>query len=100
MFSGIAMVLTLAIPLRKVYGLEDFITMRHLDNLGKLLLASALIVTYSYLSEGFFAWYSGNEFECRNRLEWKRDCKSTARAEFAGNLHSAIHHLTQISDNG
>ena len=63
LFSGVAMVLTLAIPLRKVYGLEDFITMRHLENMGKILVAMALILTYSYLSEGFFAWYGGNEFE-------------------------------------
>ncbi|HJP92196.1 MAG TPA: NrfD/PsrC family molybdoenzyme membrane anchor subunit [Pyrinomonadaceae bacterium] len=63
MFSGFAMVLTLAIPIRKVYALEDFITMRHLENMGKLLLVAGLIVTYSYLSEGFFAWYGGNQFE-------------------------------------
>jgi molybdopterin-containing oxidoreductase family membrane subunit len=62
-FSGFAMVLTLAIPIRKAYALEDFITLRHLENMGKILLASGLIVTYSYLSEGFFAWYSGNRFE-------------------------------------
>jgi molybdopterin-containing oxidoreductase family membrane subunit len=63
MFSGVAMLLILAIPLRKAYGLEDFITMRHLENMGKLLLASGLMVTYSYLAEGFFAWYGGNAFE-------------------------------------
>jgi molybdopterin-containing oxidoreductase family membrane subunit len=63
LFSGVAMVLTLAIPLRKVYELQDFITMRHLENMGKILLAMALILTYSYLSEGFFSWYSGNQFE-------------------------------------
>ena len=57
------MVLTLAIPIRKVYALEDFITMRHLENMGKILLATGLVVTYSYLAEGFFAWYSGNQFE-------------------------------------
>jgi molybdopterin-containing oxidoreductase family membrane subunit len=62
-FSGFAMVLTLAIPIRKAYHLEDFITMRHLENMGKIVLATGLIVTYSYLSEGFFAWYSGNQFE-------------------------------------
>src|ERR1051326_2145757 len=62
-FSGFAMVLTLAIPIRSVYHLEDFITMRHLENMGKIILATGLIVTYSYLSEAFFAWYSGNKFE-------------------------------------
>src|SRR5690349_10389715 len=62
-FSGFAMVLTLAIPIRRVYQLEDFITIRHLENMGKILLATGLIVTYSYMSEWFFAWYSGNQFE-------------------------------------
>jgi molybdopterin-containing oxidoreductase family membrane subunit len=57
------MVLTLAIPIRSVYHLEDFITTRHLENMGKVVLATGLIVTYSYLSEGFFAWYSGDQFE-------------------------------------
>jgi Ni/Fe-hydrogenase subunit HybB-like protein len=62
-YSGFAMVLTLAIPLRKFYGLEDFITMKHLENMGKVLLATGLIVAYGYLMETFFSWYSGNEFE-------------------------------------
>src|ERR1043165_9499804 len=57
------LLLTLAIPIRKAYHLEDFITMRHLENMGKVVLATGLIVTYSYLSEGFFAWYSGDQFE-------------------------------------
>jgi molybdopterin-containing oxidoreductase family membrane subunit len=62
-YSGFAMVITLAIPIRAVYGLHDFITMRHLENMAKILLATGLMVTYSYLSEIFFAWYSGNPFE-------------------------------------
>lgn len=62
-FSGFAMVLTLAIPLRAVYGLEDFITQRHLDNMAKILLATGLIVAYGYMIETFMAWYSGNRFE-------------------------------------
>ncbi len=62
-YSGFAMVLTLAIPIRAVYGLEDFITMRHLENMAKILLATCLMVTYSYLSEIFFAWYSGDRAE-------------------------------------
>ena len=45
------MVLTLAIPLRKLYGLEDFITMRHLDNMAKVMLATGLIVAYGYAME-------------------------------------------------
>jgi len=62
-FSGFAMVLTLAIPLRAVYGLHDFVTMRHLENMAKVLLATGLIVAYAYIMELFIAWYSGNEFE-------------------------------------
>ena len=62
-FSGFAMVMTLAIPLRAVYGLEDFITLRHLDNMAKVILATSLMVGYGYLMEVFCAWYSGNQFE-------------------------------------
>jgi molybdopterin-containing oxidoreductase family membrane subunit len=62
-FSGFAMVLTLTIPLRAFYGLEDFITERHLENMAKIMLAMGLVVSYSYLVEAFTAWYSGNVFE-------------------------------------
>jgi Ni/Fe-hydrogenase subunit HybB-like protein len=62
-FSGFAMVLTLAIPLRKFYGLEDFITAKHLDNMGKITLATGLIVAYGYLVEFFGGLYTGNIFE-------------------------------------
>jgi Ni/Fe-hydrogenase subunit HybB-like protein len=62
-YSGFAMVLTLAIPLRKFYGLEDFVTIRHLDNMAKLLLATGLIVSYSYMMETFMAYYSGNPYD-------------------------------------
>ncbi|MFO0966206.1 MAG: NrfD/PsrC family molybdoenzyme membrane anchor subunit [Gemmataceae bacterium] len=63
LFAGFAMVLTLSIPVRAVFGLEDFITLRHLQNMAKIMLATGLIVVYGYLMEGFMAWYSGNEFE-------------------------------------
>ncbi len=62
-YSGFAMVMTLAIPLRKVYGLEDFITMQHLDNMAKVMLATGLMVAYGYAMEAFFAWYSANTYE-------------------------------------
>jgi len=62
-YSGFAMVLVLAIPLRAMYGLEDLITMRHLDNMAKVMLATGEIVAYSYLFEAFISWYSGNRFE-------------------------------------
>jgi len=63
LFSGFAMVLTLAIPIRAVYGLQDFITLRHLENMAKIMLATGLMVTYGYVMETFIAWYSGNGFE-------------------------------------
>jgi Ni/Fe-hydrogenase subunit HybB-like protein len=62
-YAGFAMVLTLAIPLRKFYGLEDFITIRHLENMAKVMLATGLIVAYGYMMETFMAWYSGNPYE-------------------------------------
>ncbi|MBZ5697440.1 MAG: polysulfide reductase NrfD [Acidobacteriia bacterium] len=62
-YAGFAMVLTLAIPLRKLFGLEDFITMRHLNNMGKVMLAAGLIVGYGYVMEAFMGYYSGNQFE-------------------------------------
>jgi Ni/Fe-hydrogenase subunit HybB-like protein len=62
-FAGFAMVLTLAIPVRKWYGLEDFITARHLENMAKVMFATGMIVCYGYFLEVFMAWYSGNEYE-------------------------------------
>ena len=62
-YSGFAMVLTLAIPLRKIYGLQDFITLRHLQNMAKIVLATGMIVVYGYTMEAFFAWYSANPYE-------------------------------------
>jgi Ni/Fe-hydrogenase subunit HybB-like protein len=69
-YAGFAMVLTLAIPLRKFYGLQDFVTMKHLENMGKVLLATSLIVTYGYAMEAFMAWYSGSTFE--RFMMWNR----------------------------
>ena len=69
-YAGFAMVLTIAIPLRKAYGLEDFITMRHLENMAKVMLATGLIVAYGYTMEAFMAWYSGNTYE--RFMMWNR----------------------------
>ena len=63
LFSGFAMVLTLAIPLRRAFGLHDFITGVHLDHAAKVLLATGALVAYGYASEIFTAFYSGDEFE-------------------------------------
>src|SRR5438876_6502041 len=62
-YSGFAMVVTLAIPLRYIYGLEDFITLRHLQNMAKIMLATGLIVGYGYMIETFMAWYSADSYE-------------------------------------
>ncbi|MGH9729494.1 MAG: NrfD/PsrC family molybdoenzyme membrane anchor subunit, partial [Candidatus Acidiferrales bacterium] len=62
-YSGFAMVLTLAIPLRKFFHLEEFITLRHLDNCAKVMLGTGLIVTYGYVMETFMAFYSGEIFD-------------------------------------
>ena len=62
-YAGFAMVLFLTIPLRKIYGLEGFITMRHMHNMAKVMLATGLIVGYGYIMEAFFGWYSGNRYE-------------------------------------
>ncbi len=70
-FAGFAMVLTLAIPLRAVFNLHDFITIRHIQNMCKVMLATGLIVAYGYLVEIFMAWYSGHwleQFMILNRI--------------------------------
>ncbi len=62
-YSGFAMVLVLAIPIRHFYGLEDMITQRHLDNSAKVMLATGLIVAYGYFMETFMAWFGSNHFD-------------------------------------
>jgi len=62
-YSGFAMVLNIVIPIRKLYGLESLITLRHLNNMGNVMLATGLMVAYGYLMEGFMSWYSGDIFE-------------------------------------
>ncbi|MBV9123311.1 MAG: polysulfide reductase NrfD [Planctomycetes bacterium] len=62
-FSGFAMVLALAIPLRVFYGLQDFITTDHLEVMGKVMLATGLMTCYGYFSEQFMAWYGANTDE-------------------------------------
>lgn len=62
-FSGFAMVLSLTIPVRAIYGLKDYITDRHLDYMAKVMLTTGLIVAYGYGMEAFTAWYSANHYE-------------------------------------
>jgi molybdopterin-containing oxidoreductase family membrane subunit len=62
-FSGFAMVMTLAIPARQLWGLKNFITMRHLENMCKIILLTGSMVGYAYSMEFFIAWYSGEIYE-------------------------------------
>ena len=62
-FCGFAMVVTLMVPARAFFGLKDLITMRHLENMNKIILATGCIVGYAYGIEFFIAWYSGNPYE-------------------------------------
>ncbi len=62
-YSGFAMVLTLAIPIRKIYHLEDLVTERHLDIMAKVMLATGIIVAYGYVMETFMAFYSADKYE-------------------------------------
>jgi molybdopterin-containing oxidoreductase family membrane subunit len=62
-FSGFGMVLTLLIPLRSICKLQDLITMRHIDLMCKVTLATGSIVGYAYTMEFFIAWYSGSPME-------------------------------------
>jgi molybdopterin-containing oxidoreductase family membrane subunit len=61
--SGVAMVLTLMIPMRRLLNLEDLITPWHLDNLAKVILLTSLVVSYSYITETFITWYSQDQYE-------------------------------------
>src|SRR5215831_6849597 len=69
-YSGFAMVLVLAIPIRKYYGLENMITMRHLQNSAKVMLATGWIVAYGYAFEAFMNWFGGDPYE--SFLRWNR----------------------------
>jgi Ni/Fe-hydrogenase subunit HybB-like protein len=62
-FSGFCMVLTLMVPIRRVFRLDNVITARHIDNVCKMILLTGIIVEYSYLCEWFLAWYSGERYE-------------------------------------
>jgi molybdopterin-containing oxidoreductase family membrane subunit len=70
LYSGFAMVLTIAIPLRSAFGLDEFITLRHLENGAKMMIASGMLVAYGYMSEAFYAWYSGEPYE--RYMMWAR----------------------------
>ncbi len=62
-FSGFAMVMTLLIICRYLLNLENYITIKHLENMNKIILVTGSIVGYAYVTEFFIAWYSGNPYE-------------------------------------
>ncbi len=62
-FSGMAMVITVLVPVRKSFGLERFIRAEHFDNMGKFIVLTSTIVGYAYAVEFFMAWYSANPYE-------------------------------------
>jgi len=62
-FSGFAMVMTWIIPAREFLGLKHVVTMKHLENMNKIMLVTGMMVGYGYLMEHFIAWYSGNPYE-------------------------------------
>jgi len=62
-FGGFAMVMVLLVPSRQFFGLKELITMRHLENMAKILLATGSLVGFAYATEFFIAWYSGNPYE-------------------------------------
>jgi Ni/Fe-hydrogenase subunit HybB-like protein len=68
-FSGFAMVVALAIPIRHWYKLEDFFTDHHLDVCAKVMLATGFLVTYGYVSEIWMAWYSHSLYEWGTTIE-------------------------------
>jgi Ni/Fe-hydrogenase subunit HybB-like protein len=68
-FSGFAMVLTLAVPLRKFFHFEGFITARHLDNMAKVMLAVGLVVGYGYIMEIVAPLYGGDPYEITTALD-------------------------------
>jgi len=69
-FSGMAMVVTLVIPMRKYFNLKEYITLNHLEVMNKIILVTSLMVGYAYVVEFFMAWYSGNPFE--KSMFWNR----------------------------
>ncbi len=62
-FSGFGMVLTLMIPARELFGLKELVTMRHIENMCKIIILTGSIVGFAYMTEFFIAWYSGNGYE-------------------------------------
>jgi Ni/Fe-hydrogenase subunit HybB-like protein len=90
-YSGFGMVLTLLVPLRRMLKLEDIITVRHVELMCKVTLATGSIVGYAYAMEFFIAWYSGNPYErflffqtARPTRSFSRRCCTFGRRRIGG----------------
>ena len=70
LYSGFAMVITIAVPLRHLFDVKDLITLRHMNSAARIMMAAGFVVAYGYLSEAFFAWYSGEAYE--RTMMWER----------------------------
>jgi Ni/Fe-hydrogenase subunit HybB-like protein len=77
-FSGLAMVITMVVPIRKIFNLEAYFTPRHFDAMAKMVLVTGMVVFYAYLTEFFMAWYS---FETPERAIF---CEPPVRATTGG----------------
>ncbi len=62
-FSGFAMVVTLLVIMREMFGFKNYITLDHLEKMNKIIMATGMMVGYAYACEFFIAWYSGAQFE-------------------------------------
>ena len=83
-FSGVAMMITLLVPMRTLLGLEPYITRRHFENLGKLLLTMSLVMAYAYGMEFFVAWYRGEPVRAGHV---PRPCRRPILAVHVGDAH-------------
>ena len=110
-FGGFAMVLTLMLPARALFKLQDIITLQHIDKMAKIILLTGSIVSYAYAMEFFLAWYSGNQYErfafwnrvlrsrtggtggseCSSATRFRRSCSGSAgvAATFTSSISSA-----------
>src|SRR5207249_11757119 len=87
-YSGCGMVITLLTPIRKLFGLEELITVKHFENLAKLCLLTGSIVSFSYVTENFVAWFSGNPHE-RAAL-WSRAFRPRCCASWTMNISNGL----------
>lgn len=62
-FSGLGLVISLCVPIRKIFHLEDYITVDNFEGMAKLIMLTSGIIGYAYAAEFFMAWYSGNPHE-------------------------------------